>query len=167
MSSLYQLSEDLIRIENLLLETANEGEVDGVLADYFDQTEGDFIGKVENYCQLIRNIEEREAARAKEAKRIAELAVADEKAAERLKAALKAAMERTNRLKLETPRFRLAVKKNGGLAPLEFTGEVPDSFKKTKTETVVDNEAIRNAIAAGQALPFAKLKERATRLEIK
>lgn len=167
MSSLYQLTEDLIRIESLLLETANEGEVDGVLADYFDQTEGDFLGKVENYCQLIRNIEEREASRAKEAKRIAELAKHDEKAAGRLKAALKAAMERTNRLKLETARFRLTVKKNGGLLPLEFTGEVPDSFKKTKTETVVDSDAIRKALEEGKELPFAKLKERATRLEIK
>lgn len=168
MSSLYQLTEDLLRLESLLLDSANDtGEVDQALADFLESTESDFTAKVDNYCALIRTLEERAKARRVEVARMTDLAHRDEIAVERLKGNLKAALERTGRLKVESDKFRVTVKKNGGQAPLEIFGVPSPEFIKTKTQPVYDRDAIREAIESGQTLDFARIGERGTRLEIK
>ena len=68
---------------------------------------------------------------------------------------------------LETPRFRVGVQLNGGVAPLVIANpnDVPEDYCKVKVEP--DNQSIRAALEAGTQLPFAKLGERGYSLRIR
>ena len=97
------------------------------------------------------------------------LAASDEAKAERLRAALLRAMQATQRDKVETPRFRLAVRKNGGKVPVLLTDEaaIPALYRVPKITEVLDKDGIRAALEAGQSVPGAALGERGVRLELK
>ena len=105
-----------------------------------------------------------------EAKRLTELAAADESRARLLKDRLKWFFELHQLKTVQTNRYKLSVAKNGGKAPLILDESVPvtqlpEQFQRVSIDP--DTAAIREALERGEKLGFAQLAERGTSLRIK
>lgn len=166
MSTLYELTADMEQLYSMLVDCDKDEE--DIIIDTMEGIEGEFEYKAEGYGKIIRQLEADALIHKKEAERHMAIAERSEKRMKWLKERLKDAMTITGKTKFNTDLFRFSVVKNGGVNPLEINEElVPDKYKKTKTETVIDNGKIREDLLAGIELPFAKLKERGSRLDIK
>lgn len=165
MSSLFDISCQLASIQRALengMETDGDfSALDAALAEELATTEA-LHEKVDAYCGLIRSFESRGEARKAEAERIHDLAASDIYTAERLKRGLKEALIRLGLTKLETTTNKIRTQKAGGKEALEFEGVVPEEFTVAKITRSPDQERIRAALAAGDDLPWVKVKERPT-----
>lgn len=132
------------------------------IAEAFDQ-------KADGYAGLIRNCESRAAARRAEAERMERLAALDEALANRLRRTLLDAMQVTGRTKVQTERFALAVRQNGGKVPVVVEDEsaLPLQFVVPVTTNRIDKDAIRAALESGTPVSGARLGERGTRLDLR
>lgn len=128
-----------------------------------------FDAKADNYAALIQTCEKRAEGRRDEAERMLALARSDESLADRLRLAMKSAMEVTGRVKVETERFRLAVRANGGKMPVivEDESALPTEFRVPVVTHKVDKDALRAELERGTAIAGARLGERGTRLDIR
>lgn len=170
MKTLFDISQELLLLE-LQLEEA-EGEMNDALEDWFDQLNEERDQKLDNYAALIKELEARSNARKTEAQRLRELADIDAKKAERLKTRLKEFFINTNLQKIETDRFKLGIRKNGGVIPLVFeehleVAQLPDAYRIDTVSHKANSEAIRAALDSGENLPFVKYGERGVSLSIK
>ena len=82
---------------------------------------------------------------------------------DRMKLRLMEAMDATGQKKIETDHFRISIRKNGGLQPMEITGDVPEEYCRLEP----DNAKIRAALENNLALDFAHLNERGRSVVIK
>jgi hypothetical protein len=167
MPTLYEISNDLHLIEDLL--TQESGEIDIELERWFDQVHIDKREKIDRYCQLLRELESRSAQRKEEATRLMTLARIDANGAARLKNRLLEFFEEHSIRKLETPRFRVSIAANGGKLPLITLADdlerIPDEYVEIKRSLKTDE--VREAIEAGEDVWFAILGERGVHLRIK
>ena len=175
MRSLYRISEDLLVLGDLLTEL--DGEIGGdatgqAIEQWFDEIGEERDRKIDNYCALIREMEERAAARKAEAERIQRLAECDLNAAKRLKASLKGFLDLHQIKKLETDRFKLSVAQNGGKAPLDLPAAwsanpaaAPERYHRHVIE--IDREAIRADLESGEPVDGCALRERGDHLRIR
>lgn len=167
--SLYAISSELQSLIDLADSGGTDAEMNAAIAEHRAALVEAFDAKADGYAALIRTCETRADARRAEAKRMAALADSDEGLADRLRLALRDAMTATGRAKVETERFRLAVRANGGKAPLIVSDEsaLPPQFVVPVVTTKIDKDAIRAALEAGEAVPGAAIGERGTRLDIR
>jgi hypothetical protein len=172
--SLYAITEEMQAVQTAfdrLIGDGDEADPEGASAalEHIDALAQAFDAKADSYAALIRNAETRAAARREEARRFAALAERDEFLATRLRLALMEAMQRTNRTKVQTERFQLSVRANGGKRPVLVDDEaaLPPEFVVPVYSVKVDKDAIRQAIEAGSEVPGARLAERGTRLDLK
>lgn len=168
--SLYQIKTELIDLLDALdVGYADDAEAQEAIAQHAAALAEAFDSKADDYAALIRVCETRAAARREEAERMLLLAKDDERKADRLTAMLMDAMTATGKTKVETQRFRLSVKKNGGKIPVVITDEaaLPVDFRVPKVTEVIDKDGIREALEAGTPVPGAELGKRGQRLEIK
>ena len=169
--TLMDITEDMQALEALLSEEGidwDSPEVQAIVCDWATESEEVFINKVDNYGALMAEWSHRVNTRKTEAKRMTELARIDENNLNNLKERLKYHLEAIGRIKVETPRFRFTVAKNGGLAPLTVNAlvdELPEDC--VRTEIKPDNDAIRKKLEAGQSVYGCELGERGTSLRIK
>jgi hypothetical protein len=84
--------------------------------------------------------------------------------AERIKGAIKKAMEDRGVTEVKTPAGPLRILANGGNPSVVVTGEVPDEYAKVKREP--DKRKIAEALKEGAILDFACFDERGTHLEL-
>lgn len=165
--SLYEISEDLVLVEQALVDTSDP---DGIasLERYLAELAVERERKLDAYCGLIREIESRSEARAAEADRLRDLALVDRNAVKRLKEALLDHFTAHGLVKVETERFRVTRAKAGGKPALELDPvdpfELPEAYSKIAIEP--DKEAIRTALERGEELPFARLKPRGEHIRI-
>ena len=168
--SLYAIKSEMLSILDTVDQFGSESEeTKAALAAHLVGLAEEFDHKADQYAALIRVCETRAAARKEEAERLKLLVQDDEKLADRLRDALMEAMISTQRTKVETARFRLAVKKNGGKIPVLITDEaaLPVDYRVPKVTEVIDTDALRAALEAGTEIPGAALGERGQRLELK
>lgn len=168
--SLYQISGDLAMIEDLLIELGGDitdEQVEALIDSWLAETTEELKSKVDRYGALIKELEARSKARAEEAARLANRSQVDANGARKLKERLLAFFQSHDLKTLETPRFRVGVQLNGGLAPLIITNpdDVPEDYCKVRVEP--DNKSIREALEAGKELPFAHLGQRSHSLRIR
>lgn len=163
--ALYQLADlylqDLQKLADLDLD-------EQTVADTLEGLSGELEVKATNVAAFARNLEaSAEAIKAAE-DQMAKRRKAIERRAESLKAYLKANMERTGILKIESPQFALAIKKNPPAVHVEAPELVPAKFMKTPPPPppVLDKKAVADALKAGEDVPGCRL-EQGTRLEIK
>lgn len=121
MSTLYELSAELARLDDMLAaaDDANAHEVQALLAmvlDLASQREK----KIDSYCGLIAEIEARGAARKAEADRLYARAKVCENAVKALKQRMLEALDRAGIKKVETERFTVTVADNGGRQAMEL-----------------------------------------------
>ncbi len=168
--SLFSISEDLEKLNELLDDCDNDAAQQELINNWLEQLGEERDRKLDGYAALITEMTTRAEVRKAEAKRMMELAQADENRAKMLKDKLKLFFE-THRLKtVETARYKLSYQRNGGKAPLILKDGVPatalpERFQKVSIDP--NTSAIREALEAGEVLEFAQLGERGTTLRIK
>lgn len=171
MSTIFEISQDMQDLEAFLIEAGGDitdPEVEKKVVAWMDKVDKDWSNKVENYCQLINEMEARAKARKDEAKRLAARADIDLKSASALKERLLFVMESRNMKKTETPSFRISVAKNGGKKPLDLDlDNVSKEYLINTVVTSVDKDKIRADLEAGADLVFATFVDRGTHLRIK
>lgn len=175
MRSLFDISDDLLALADLLVEVGgdvSDDEAGAALESWFDGLGDERDRKIDSYCGLIQEMTARSKAREDEAKRLQRLSIVDFNAVKRLKDRLKAFLDLHEIKKLETACFKISVAKNGGVAPLVYPSDweeypelAPPEWQKRIT--TVNLTALREAVEAGQEIPGCSLAERGTHLRIK
>ena len=158
--TLYDIKGEFIALYELATEDGDEQ----AFLDTLESLKGDLADKAAGYVEVMKQLEMEEgecdkvieAFKAKKQKR------ADSR--KRMSEAIMSAMDIAGVDKLDAGNYELKVVNNGGLQPLEITGDVPDNFLKVIYEP--DNAKIREALQFTE-LDFARLKERGRRLKIK
>lgn len=165
--SLYQISAEIQSVLDAMLEGGvDDAAAQAALDEHLTGLDAALESKADRMAGIIRELEVRAAARSDEARRIRTLAATDEALAGRLKERLKAAMETSGKLRIDTPNFRLSVAGVGGRQSMEVIPEqVPATFTITRVEP--DKERIRAALEAGEMVPGCALLPRGTSLRIK
>ena len=121
--------------------------------------------KADGYCAVISRFNGQAEMIKAEMDRLSARKTAIDNAVKRMKEALLTSMQITGRSEIKTDLHTIKIAKNGGKAPLEITGDVPDSFTKITIEP--DKDKIRDALEKGEKLDFAELKERGVHLNIR
>lgn len=171
MSTLFQISQALVDLENAIVNADTTDEQQRLLENYLN-TEQELHQKLDNYCRLIKEITARSLARAQEAQRIAGLAEQDAQLVEKLETSLLDYMQRHDLNRVQTTLFHIAKVKAGGVLPVVVDSNVrlelvPPQFVREKLTRAIDKEAVREALEHGEELGFARLGQRPERLKIK
>ncbi len=170
LRTLFSIGEDLERLNELLDDCGDDAQQQELISHWLEQTGAERDKKLDGYCALITEMQARAEVRKAEAKRLAELAAADESRARLLKDKLKTFFESHGIKTVQTPRYKLSLAKNGGKAPLILDDSVsatqlPEQFQKVSIDP--NTAAIREALERGEHLEFARLGERGTSMRIK
>ncbi|ANV85738.1 hypothetical protein AWQ21_14485 (plasmid) [Picosynechococcus sp. PCC 7003] len=171
MNTLFEITAD-IRLLEELLDNADDQNQEQTILNFLADSQADLKTKVDNYVELIQELQARAIARKDRAKQIQELARNDESKAKRLKTLLQTHLQSLDIKRLDTERHRVTIAKNGGKAPLILredlnVEDLPQQFQKVTIEP--DTTAIREAIEAGDetAQAIAHLGERGQSIRIK
>lgn len=147
-----------------LYELATEEEDEQAFLDTLESLKGELEVKASGYVSVMKQLEMEEA----ECDKVIEAFKAKKQkranSRKRMSEALMSAMETAGEDVLNAGDYELKIVNNGGLQPLEITGEVPDNFMKVIYEP--DNAKIREALQYTN-LDFARLGERGKHLRIK
>lgn len=100
------------------------------------------VEKTESYVSVIRSLEKMAEARKGEADRLRDRAKTAEAQADWLKARLLVHMQTTNRPRIETARFTLAIRQNPPSVNVLDAAAVPSDYQRTKIDISVDKRAI-------------------------
>jgi Gp157 protein len=148
---LFDLSDEILSLEEQLDNEELTDEERQALVDQWLEAQGDVEQKLDNYAAFIESLETYAEQRTYQAERLRRLAQADEDRAKRLREALKIYFRRHELTKFKTPRFTIALQKNGGKAPLIVPPSwdqepelAPELFRRVVTQ--LDREAIRRAV---------------------
>lgn len=180
--TLWRLGDELSEVERALDDmemTADDRQA--AIDAYLDGAE-DLKAKVDGYCALVRHREATAKARKEEADRLLALAQADTNAARSLKERLQLFMTCHGLERLETPRFKVAVVRNGGVPPMELLVDpeaLPPEYQRVTI--AADTAAIRAELEAGhepslpwttddgevECRPIARLGERGYSLRVR
>lgn len=164
MSRLYELTSDLLVLQEML---ENPLDDEQVLKDTLEAVQGEYEGKLEAYCKVIKNLEADRDAKKSEAKRLTDSAKTLDNNIERLKKAMFDSMKTTNTPKVKGQLFTVAIQKNGGKLPVIVdvdTSELPDELVKIVESP--DLEAIGKLLESGNC-KYAHYGERGESLRIK
>tara|TARA_R100000654_G_scaffold41242_2_gene67364 strand:+ start:1261 stop:1770 length:510 start_codon:yes stop_codon:yes gene_type:complete len=169
VSTLYEISDDLKALEELLIEQGGDVSTpadEDVVMSWLQENQEQLEKKLENYGRMIRELEARSKARLEEAKRLKTRATVDANAAQNLKERLMWFMQERGTKKVETDSFRFSVRKNGGRAPLIYdANDVPKDYMMVFPTP--NTTKIREELEQGINLPFARLGERGTTLSMR
>lgn len=160
-STLYELTGEILELKELL----SDPEVDEqTIADTLEAVQGELESKAEDYVKVIRQLDAEAKAFDAEAEFFKAKALVRKNNIKRMKEALLNAMIATGHEAngLAAGQFTLKVQKNGGVAPLKITGDVPDELTRKEP----DNEKIREYLKDHDA-EWAHFEERGRHLAIK
>jgi len=169
--NLYALTETTITLSELLETLTDESAVQ-TLADSLAVTDAQLESKCEGYAKLIRSLEAEAEACKNEARHFQDRAKSATNKADWLKKALKVSMDARGITEQRAGLFKLAIQKNGGVAPIQWEpfaepAKGPAEYVKVETIYNWDTEKVRQDLNDGKILDFATLGERGTRLVIK
>lgn len=161
---LYEIADDYQAVIQAVEDA--EGELTPELAAQLDAIPGQFKDKAERVGLYIQNLRGLADAAEEEVIRLRALATSRTNAVERLKAYLKANMERMGETKIETPLIKLRIQKNGGRQAIRWTGaEIPAEFQVVTV--TLDSEKVHATHAAGTPLPDGfEVEPRGTHLRL-
>ena len=162
MSSLYTLTNDFIKVLNMLNDEDADEEM---IKDTLESIDLDIEEKADNYAKIIKDLESKRDARKLEAKRLTDSARTLDNRITFLKQNLFYSMKAINKTKFTTDLFSFNIAKNGGKRTLTIDGEVPEEYIRIVKEE--DKDKIREALENGIELTFAHLEEQGESLRIK
>lgn len=159
MATLYDISKQWL----VFLEAYAAGEIpEEAVNDTLESIEGEFEAKAENIAKIIANSKGDILGIEAEIERLQKMKESIENQNNRLKNYLYTAMKETGKIKFKTGLFSFSICKNGGLQPLEITGDVPTEY----CDLVPNSTRIRRALIEGENIDFAILKDRGEHLRI-
>lgn len=175
--TLFNISEDILALENLLIE--NDGEigndaVEAAIDSWFAELGDARNSKLESYAYLIRAISEDAAAIKNEVDRLKARQKAMENRATHLQQRLENFFRVHNLDRIETTNFTFAMQKSGGKPKVllneyfaENPVELPEGLRRVKFEA--DLIAIRERLEANDpsVADIASLEESQPKLRIK
>lgn len=164
MSKLYELTTDLLTLQELLESPLDDEEI---LKDTLEAVQGEYELKLEAYCKVIKNLEADMDALKNEAKRLTDKRKTLEANVDRLKKAMFDSMKATGTEKVKGQLFTVAIQKNGGKLPVIVdvpTEDLPDELVKIVESP--DLEAIGKLLESGNC-KYAHYGERGESLRIK
>lgn len=162
MSSLMQLTDEMKQ----LAEWAEDPEMDPqTLNDTMESVAAEIRNKVDACVIVIAKLEDQEDFIARNIKALTEDKKRIGEHKDRFKSYIMASMSNIGERKLKGDVYQMLIKANGGKQAVEITGEVPDNYKMTVTQTVDDMDRIRADLEAGKELTFARLRPRGEHLE--
>ena len=163
MSTMYALTTEFQAL--LALGDSDDPEEQKAFMDTLEGLVGEIEIKADSYAVVIAELKAQQDKINTEIERLARIESAIESNINRMKTRIKETMEAMGKTEIKTDLHTFKIQNNGGVQPLMITGEVPDNFKKVVLEN--DNAKIRDALKAGEDLPFAHLEERGTHLRIR
>lgn len=167
--TLFNISDDLEKLNELLDETGDDTQQQELISQWFSLLGEERDRKLDAYAALIAEMQARAEVRKAEAKRMMELAATDENRAKLLKDRLKLFFEKHELKTLETARYKLSIAKNSTrpliVNPNVAIAQLPEEYKKVSVE--LDTAAVREALKQGVDLDFAQLGEAGTHIRIR
>ena len=172
--TLFAISDDLLALNDLLEQLDGDvtnPEVDAAVTKWFAELASDESKKLDGYAGYIKQMEMESVAAKAEADQWAAKARTRDNRVKWLKERVKVYLELTGRTKATTDTGRtFAIQNNGGVVPLiiaELTDPKTVDPKFQKVTYSFDSEAIRQALADGGTLDWARLEKRGTHLRLK
>lgn len=164
MSSLYELKDDYLYLQNLM----ENPEVDEqTIRDTMEGIEGELEIKAEAYAKVILNIESDISVIKSEEKRLADRRKTLENNIKRMKEALQYVMETTGKTKFKTELFSFNVQNNAPSVVIDVdVHDLPERFWKVK-EPEADKTKIKEALKQGEDLGGIAHLEQSASLRIK
>ena len=163
MATLYEIKNEYMTLLEYADSLSEEDEQ--MFLDTLESIQGELEVKADNYAAVITEINAEIGKFEAEIKRLKDRQDAMKNNVKRMKEALLFAMKSMGRKEIEGEHFKLKIQPNGGKQKLAITGDVPDNYQKIVYEA--DNDKIRAALEAGEALGFAHLEERGEHLRIR
>jgi hypothetical protein len=165
MASLYELSNELVSVQNKLIEAEFDEQT---IANTLEGMSGELEVKAENVGKFILNLEAQANAIKDAEKRMADRRKAIEAKAESIRKYLKDNMDRVGITKIESPYFALTIKTNPPSVIITDAGKIPSNYYNypEAPPPSPDKTAIAKALKAGEIIEGAHLHQ-ATRLDIK
>lgn len=168
--TLFSISDDLEKLNELLDDCGDDAQQQELIQQWFEQLGEERDRKLDGYAALISEMMARAEVRKAEARRMQELAQADENRARLLKNRLKLFFELHELKTVQTSRYKLSVTKNGGKQPLILKDgispvDLPEQFQSVSVDA--NTIAIRDFLERGEVLEWARLGERGTSMRIK
>jgi hypothetical protein len=161
-TTLYELSEDYLRVLDLL-----DADADEALEIELDHIAGKIAQKAEAIAGLVTHIDGMAAMRKAEAQRLRDRAAADEKHALRLRSYLQEHMQAIGTERIETARFTVSIRQNPPAIEVLEEALVPNEFIRTVTTTSVDKRAILEGLKTDGVVPPGVEVVRRKRLDIR
>jgi hypothetical protein len=170
MTTLYEITADFRALEELLETQAESGEADAdVVAHWLEELSGALTDKVDRCVCYIKSQEALESAAKAEAARMQARAAVHAGRVERLKAALRFALDTQGLARVEAPHGTVSIQKNGGQQKMTIPtiDAVPGAF--VKQVPTLDADAARAALEAapGQAAPWGHLEPRGSHVRVR
>jgi len=152
--NLYEITRDAIELASLLETEELTPELEQALVINQEQLQA----KAGNYAKVIANIQSDADAIDNEIKRLKAMKESKERAIDRLKSAVKNAMLVSNIEKIESPLFKLSIRKSEAVE-VDIVEALPGAFINVKNVVTADKVAIKEAIKRGEYVTGARLIE--------
>ena len=154
MANLYEITMDALELASLLETEELTPELEQALVINQEQLQA----KAGNYAKVIANIQSDADAIDNEIKRLKAMKESKERAIDRLKSAVKNAMLISNIEKIESPLFKLSIRKSEAVE-VHIVEALPSAFINVKNVVTADKVAIKEAIKRGEHVTGAILIE--------
>lgn len=154
MANLYEITRDALELASLLETEELTPELEQALVINQEQLQA----KAGNYAKVIANIQSDADAIDNEIKRLKAMKESKERAIDRLKSAVKNAMMVSNIEKIESPLFKLSIRKSEAVE-VDIVEALPKTFQNVKNVVTADKVAIKEAIKRGEYVIGARLIE--------
>lgn len=150
--NLYEITREAMELASLLETEELTPELEQALVINQDQLQA----KANNYAKVIVNIQSDSDAIDAEIKRLKAMKESKERAITRLKEAVKNAMMVSSIEKIESPLFKLSIRKSESVE-VDILEGLPSEFVNIKNVVTPDKIAIKEAIKRGEFVLGARL----------
>lgn len=168
MSSLRQISEEYLELNNMLLDDEIDEDIIQPILDSLETKSGEFELKAENYAKILGNIDDDIQNSKKEEQRLSSRRKILENRYKWLKNILYNSMRLTGKTDFSSGCYKFKIAKNGGKLPIELkvdVNELPDELVIITKKA--NNDAIREYIETTGDITYAQFGERGESLRIK
>jgi esterase/lipase len=152
--NLYEITRDALELASLLETEELTPELESALVINQEQLQA----KAGNYAKVIANIQSDADAIETEIKRLKAMKESKERAITRLKDAVKDAMIVSAIDKIESPLFKLALRRSETVE-VDMVEALPNAYQNVKNVVTADKVAIKEAIKRGENVYGARLVE--------
>ena len=152
--NLYEITRDALELASLLETEELTPELEHALVINQEQLQA----KASNYAKVIANIQSDADAIETEIKRLKAMKESKERAITRLKDAVRDAMIVSAIDKIESPLFKLALRRSEAVE-VDMVEALPNAYQNVKNVVTADKVAIKEAIKRGENVYGARLIE--------